>query len=103
MARLPPGPANALDPGTGRRAGYDRISEEHSPRTGSISAWIDPRLKWPVQLTMEDGTSIDLENIRERPQPVALFGIPSGYRKFDPRALLERIKQSDVWVEPPHK
>ena len=49
---------------------------------------------------MADGTAVDLKNIQEQPQPASLFEIPPGYRKFDPKALLERIKQSDVWVDP---
>jgi hypothetical protein len=72
------------------------------PKGGAMRAWIDPRLKWPVRLTMADGAVVDLKNIQEQPQPASLFEIPSGYRKFDPKALLERIKQSDVWVEPQH-
>jgi hypothetical protein len=27
-----------------------------------------------------------------------LFEIPPGLRKFDPQTLIQRIKQSDVWV-----
>jgi len=30
-----------------------------------------------------------------------LFEMPAGLRKFDPRALIEQIKQSDVWVDQP--
>jgi hypothetical protein len=29
-----------------------------------------------------------------------LFNLPSGFRKLDPRALIERIKHSDAWVDP---
>jgi hypothetical protein len=50
---------------------------------------------------MQDGTTISAENIREEPQPAPLFEIPSGLRKFDPEALIKRIKQSDVWVDAP--
>jgi hypothetical protein len=32
--------------------------------------------------------------------PVGSLEIPAGFRKVDPQALIERIKQSDVWVEP---
>ena len=28
------------------------------------------------------------------------FAIPPGFRNFDPRALIERIKHSDAWVDP---
>jgi hypothetical protein len=66
-----------------------------------ISAWIDPQLKWPVRLKLADGTVVDLENIQEQPQPADLFVVPADFHKFDPRALIELIKQSDVWVEPP--
>jgi hypothetical protein len=72
------------------------------PKGGVMRAWIDPRLKWPVRLVLAGGTIVDLKDIQEQPQPANLFEIPSGYRKFDPKALLERIKQSDVWVEPQH-
>jgi hypothetical protein len=61
--------------------------------------WIDPKLKFPLRIRLEDGTSISVENIREEPQPAGLFAIPSNFGKFDPQALLKRIKQSDVWVE----
>ena len=81
--------------------GLDTIEYRASgPKAGVMRSWIDPRLKWPVRLIMADGTVVDLKNIREQPQPASLFEIPPGYRKFDPKALLERIKQSDVWVDP---
>jgi hypothetical protein len=60
--------------------------------------WIDPILEFPVKLRAADGTTIALEHIRVEAQPASLFAIPPGYRKFDPQALIERIKHSDVWV-----
>lgn len=62
--------------------------------------WIDPQLEFPVKLQTPEGTSVTLENIRIEAQPAELFVIPSNYRKLDPRALLERIKHSDVWAAP---
>jgi hypothetical protein len=50
---------------------------------------------------MQDGTSITARDIHEKPQPSHLFEIPSGLRKFDPEALIRRIRQSDVWVDTP--
>jgi hypothetical protein len=41
-----------------------------------------------------------LEHIRIEAQPAGLFDIPPGFRKLDPRALIERIKHSDSWVDP---
>jgi hypothetical protein len=42
--------------------------------------WIDSVLEFPVKLLAADGTTIA--------------------RKLDPRALIERIKHSDAWVDP---
>jgi hypothetical protein len=62
--------------------------------------WIDPHLEFPIKLQSPEGTSLMLENIRVEAQPANLFAIPADYRKLDPRALLERIKHSDVWAAP---
>jgi hypothetical protein len=64
-------------------------------------AWIDPQLKFPVMFQYQDGTKIKLDGIRKGPQPVALFEIPAGFDKLDPRKLIEQVKESDVWVQPP--
>ena len=66
-----------------------------------ILGWIDPNLRFPLRIRLQDGTSITAKNIREEPQSARLFEIPSGFRKFDPEALIKRIKQSDVWVDGP--
>jgi hypothetical protein len=66
-----------------------------------LLGWIDPNLKFPLRIRMQEGTSITVENIHEESQPARLFEIPSGFRKFDPEALIKRIKQSDVWVDEP--
>ncbi len=66
-----------------------------------ILGWIDPSLRFPLRIRMQDGTSITAEDIHEEPQPAHLFEIPSGLRKFDPETLIKRIKQSDVWVDTP--
>jgi hypothetical protein len=67
----------------------------------NILGWIDPSLKFPLRIRMQDGTSITARDIHEEPQPSHLFEIPSGQRKFDPETLIKRIKQSDVWVDTP--
>ena len=64
-------------------------------------AWLDARLRFPLKIETEEGKSFALANIREGSQPESLFAIPGDCRKFDPAQLIERIKQSDVWVEPP--
>jgi hypothetical protein len=63
--------------------------------------WIDPQREFLVRLETEDGTTVVLENIVDAPQPSSLFAVPPDYRKFDPMQLINQIKQSDVWVEPP--
>jgi hypothetical protein len=62
---------------------------------------IDPHLRFPVKTVAADGTSLTLENIRETPQQAYLFTVPRGYHAFDPMAVVERIKHSDVWAAPP--
>jgi hypothetical protein len=72
-----------------------------SPDQKSTQRWIDTTLGFPVKLRMSDGKTLALEHIRVAAQPENLFSVPPGYRKSDPQALIDRIKQSDVWVEPP--
>ncbi|MFH0302861.1 hypothetical protein AAFX91_38015 [Bradyrhizobium sp. 31Argb] len=67
---------------------------------GGFVGWVDRERKFPVQIETVDGTMIAVENIRDEPQPAQSFEIPPGARKFDPRALIDRIRQSDVWVAP---
>ena len=64
-------------------------------------AWVDATLDFPVKWQASDGKVFLVENILFEAQPASLFSIPSDYRKLDPQALLERIKRSDVWAEPP--
>lgn len=71
-----------------------------SPVNQRYSGWINPRLRFLVRLQAEDGTTVELANLREAPQSDSLFEIPSGYRKLDPQQLIDRIKKSDAWVEP---
>jgi hypothetical protein len=72
-----------------------------SPNQDSTQRWIDTALDFPVKLRQSDGATLTLEHIRVEAQPASLFTVPPHYRKSDPRALIDRIKQSDVWVEPP--
>jgi len=60
--------------------------------------WIDPLRRFPLRIDPETGISFTLANIHDAAQPVAAFELPSGLQKFSPEALVDRIKQSDVWV-----
>ena len=68
--------------------------------SSSSRRWIDSDLQFPVKLLAPDGTTIALEHILVEAQPANRFAIPPGFRNFDPRALIERIKHSDAWVDP---
>jgi hypothetical protein len=71
-----------------------------SPASPSSRRWIDSDLEFPIKLLAADGTTIALEHIQIEAQPASLFELPPGFRKLDPRALIERIKHSDAWVDP---
>ena len=71
-----------------------------SPVSPSSRRWIDSDLEFPVKLLASDGTTIALEHILVEAQPANRFAIPPGFRNFDPRALIERVKHSDAWVDP---
>lgn len=70
---------------------------------GRSTRWIDPQLRFPLRIEAEDGTAFALRNIRQESQPEDKFEIPAGYKKFDPRLVLELLKHTDIWVEPPHQ
>jgi len=72
-----------------------------APDANSYDVWIDPKLRFPIQVRVEVGVVTEIKDIEEKPQPKALFELPAGYSKFDPQGLIDRIKQSDVWVEQP--
>jgi hypothetical protein len=73
-----------------------------APDLQRYDVWIDPKAKFSIRIGTEIGASVEITNIEEGPQPQAAFEIPAGFSKFDPQGLIDRIKQSDVWVEPPH-
>jgi hypothetical protein len=71
-----------------------------SPEGLASHCLIDPQLGFVVSIDREDGVKIDLANVQQGPPSADLFEIPANFRKFDPHQLIDRIKQSDVWVEP---
>jgi hypothetical protein len=90
------------------RAGEETIGTQNTIRYRAVSGsgqefsgWIDPARKFPLRIKTEDGAIVTAENIRDEAQPADLFEMPVGLRRFDPRALIEKIKQSDVWVDGP--
>jgi hypothetical protein len=63
--------------------------------------WIDRERRFPLRIKTDDGTLIALERIKDEPQPASSFELPPTLRKFNPEALIEQIKKSDVWVSKP--
>lgn len=109
MAKL----SGAVDSGEGwrcERTGQEIIDGRNvdvvraiAPPNRTVVGWIDPGLKFPLKIRLDDGATISVVNLQQAQQPAELFEIPATFRKFDPRLLIERIKQSDVWVERPPK
>ena len=64
-----------------------------------LLGWVDPMRKFPLRVKTEDGAVFQVGNLHDQPQAAELFEVPTNFRKFDPRALIDRIKQSDVRVE----
>jgi hypothetical protein len=88
------------------RIGQEMIDGNSTIAYRAISAsgrefqgWVDPVRKFPLRIKTEDGAVLAVQNLHDAPQPTKLFDIPTGFRKFDPEALIKQIKQSDVWVE----
>jgi len=71
-----------------------------SPRQRTYIVTIDRALRIPLRLETNFGTAFSLADIVEAPQSDTLFKVPPTFQKFDPQGLIDRIKQSDVWVEP---
>lgn len=69
-----------------------------SARGQEFVGWVNPAYRFPLQIRTEDGVTVGLRDIRDEAQPVALFEVPPGFRRFDPQILIRQIKQSDVWV-----
>jgi hypothetical protein len=64
------------------------------------TAWIDGQLNFPVKFEIDDGAVLALRNIQEGPQPPEAFEVPGNFKKFDQQLFLERLKHTDIWVDP---
>jgi hypothetical protein len=103
MARV----AGVVDEGDWRceRNGEEAIDGRNTTVFRAVSGsgqgyagWIDRERKFPLRIKTDDGTVLTVEHIKDEPQSASSFELPSNARKFNPQALIERIKQSDVWV-----
>jgi hypothetical protein len=102
------GLAGAQDQGAWHceRVGQETIDGSSAIAYRAISAsgrelmgWVDPMRKFPLRVKTEDGAVFEVGDLHDQPQAPELFEVPTTFRKFDPQALIDRIKQSDVWVE----
>jgi hypothetical protein len=85
-----------------RIGGHDTIAYRAAPANGnSFIGWIDRTRRFPLRIKTQDGAVITAEAIRDEPQDAALFEMPPHAHKFEPQALINQMKQSDVWVTPP--
>jgi hypothetical protein len=81
---------------------HETMAYRATPATGrSFVGWIDRNRRFPLRIKTDDGVIVTVERISDEEQDASLFEIPRGARKFDPQALIEQIKRSDVWVALP--
>ena len=64
------------------------------------TAWVDVQLNFPVKFEIDDGAVLALRNIAEGSQPPETFEVPGNFKKFNQQLFLERLKRTDIWVEP---
>jgi hypothetical protein len=82
--------------------GRSTVAFRAVPGAGEVFlGWIDRERRFPLQIRSEDDVFFKLEQVKDESQPESSFELPASYRKFSPEALIERIKQSDVWVARP--
>jgi len=82
--------------------GHSTVAFRAVPAEGrEMFGWIDRERRFPLQIKTEDGVLFILERFKDESLPESSFELPVAYRKFSPEALIERIKQSDVWVAKP--
>ena len=82
--------------------GRETLAYRATPGAGhAFTGWIDRIRKFPVRIRTDDGAVVTAASIRDEQQAANLFELPKGARKFDPQALIDQIKQSDVWVAEP--
>lgn len=89
---------------TGEEAigGRDSVGFRVVSGPGEVFAgWVDRERGFPLRIKTADGIVTSLENVKDERQLASSFELPSSVRKFDPQGLIERIKQSDVWVSEP--
>jgi len=64
--------------------GYEVVRWEYNDIDGTLTrAWVSTKLRFPLRVEGDNGSSMELTGVAEGPQPASLFGIPSGYKKME--------------------
>jgi hypothetical protein len=71
-----------------------------SPRGKHLSGWIDAQLRFVGRVESDNGTILELANLREAAQPDSLFEFPQGFSMFDPQQLIDQMKHGDAYIDP---
>jgi hypothetical protein len=72
-----------------------------TPYGGHGSLWYDPNLDFVVKILRNSKSGVqsgyELQNIKEGPQPKALFEFPAGYREFTLTKLVDALTGFGQW------
>jgi hypothetical protein len=64
--------------------GYDAIRWEYNDINGTVTrAWVSTKLRFPLRVEGDDGSSMEVTGVAEGAQPAGLFGVPAGYKKME--------------------
>ncbi len=81
--------------GSCRKVGNDTVNGRSAVKYEGTStdgektqAWLDTKLHCLIKLIENDGSGMEMRNIREGSQPAGLFVIPSDYQKMDMGSMM---------------
>jgi hypothetical protein len=64
--------------------GHETVRWEYNDINGTVTrAWVSTRLRFPLRIEGDDGSSMELTGVAEGAQPASLFGVPAGYKKME--------------------
>ena len=85
----PHNPCSTIQGATCKKVGVETVNGrscekwEITERNDKMTVWIDQKSKISIKTVHQDGSTVELKNIQEGPQPASLFQIPAGYTKMD--------------------
>jgi hypothetical protein len=64
-------------------SGYETVRWDYTTKEGTkTKAWVSTQLRFPIKTTDAKGSSTELSDIVEGPQPATLFAVPAGFTKM---------------------